>query len=349
MIEVDGSMGYGQLLRSLISLSALTLKPVKITNIRKGRPKPGLMPQHLMGVKVAGEFCNATIGGLELHSMEVEFAPKSFNITDKRIDIGTAGSIPLLLQSLTPILVFSEKPTNLEIVGGSAGLGSPTIEFVKYVNYPLLSKFGLPLPEVEVARQGFYPRGQGLVRIKFHPVKKLKSIDLTDPGKIMSIRGVSVAGSLPSHIAERQANSAKRILTDNGFGDVGIRVQTVTTASPGTSITLWAECENTVLGADRIGKMGFPAEKVGESVALDLVSSIGSKAALDKYMSDQILPFLALGDSESKITVEKITEHSIINIQAIERILPVKFEVKGNRGEFGEISVRGIGLENKNL
>lgn len=349
MIEIDGSIGYGQLLRSLISLSVLTSKPVKITNIRKGRPKPGLMPQHLMGVKVAGEFCDAEITGLELYSTEVGFAPKSFNVTDKRIDIGTAGSIPLLLQTLTPILIFSKKPVNLEIVGGSAGLGSPTIEFVKYVKYPLLSKFGLPMPEVEIIRHGFYPRGHGLVRIKFHPVEKLKSINMTDPGKVLSIRGVSVVGSLPSHIANRQANAAKKALTDRGLGDVEIDVQPVATASPGTSITLWAVCENTVLGADSIGKKGFPAEKVGENVALGLINSIESRAALDKYMSDQILPFLALGDSESKITVEKVTEHCITNIKVIEKILPVKFEVKGNRGETGEISVRGIGFESKNL
>jgi len=91
MIEIDGSIGYGQVLRTAIALSCLTLKPIRIFNIRKGRPKPGLMAQHLMGVKIAGEFCNAEIKGLKLYSTEVEFSPKSFNVSDKKIDIGTAG------------------------------------------------------------------------------------------------------------------------------------------------------------------------------------------------------------------------------------------------------------------
>ncbi len=58
MITIDGSIGGGQLLRTAVSLSALTGEAVKITNIRKGKAegKPGLRPQHLMGIKVLGEF-----------------------------------------------------------------------------------------------------------------------------------------------------------------------------------------------------------------------------------------------------------------------------------------------------
>ncbi|MBU5688196.1 MAG: RNA 3'-phosphate cyclase, partial [Candidatus Aenigmarchaeota archaeon] len=37
MIHIDGSLGGGQMLRSAITLSALTGKGVKITNIRKGK------------------------------------------------------------------------------------------------------------------------------------------------------------------------------------------------------------------------------------------------------------------------------------------------------------------------
>ncbi|HMX12280.1 MAG TPA: RNA 3'-terminal phosphate cyclase, partial [Burkholderiaceae bacterium] len=49
MISIDGSQGEGggQVLRSALTLSLATGLPVALHNIRAGRPKPGLMRQHL--------------------------------------------------------------------------------------------------------------------------------------------------------------------------------------------------------------------------------------------------------------------------------------------------------------
>lgn len=326
MITIDGYIGYGQLLRTSITLSALTLKPVKIINIRKNRPKPGLQAQHLTGVKIAGEFTNAEIKDLKLHSTEIEFIPKSHSIISRKIDIGTAGSIGLLLQTLTPLLIFADKEITLDIIGGTFGLGSPTIHFLQHVTFPLLNKMGLPLPEIEIIREGVYPKGQGEVKITFHPIEKLNSIKLVERGKIKSIKGISVVGSLPEDIAKRQANSAKKSLIEHGYPDAQIEKKVVDTASPGTSITLWAECENSVLGADTIGAIGKSAEKVGEEAALELIKSLESNAALDKWMSDQIIPFLALAKN-SEVKVEELTEHCRTNMLVTEKMLDVKFDV----------------------
>ncbi len=336
MITIDGSIGYGQVLRTSIALSAITLKPVKVINIRRGREKPGLMPQHLMGVRIAGELCNAQIKGLGLGSTEIEFIPKELNVTDRKIDIGTSGSIGLLLQTLTPLMIFSDKETVLEIKGGTSGLGCPSIEFLKYVTFPVLSKLGIPQPEIEIVRQGFYPKGNGLVRIKFYPVKKLKSVNLLERGKVKTIKGVSIAGSLPKHVADRQSNTAKNTLGDY---DVSISSTNVNTLSLGTSITLWAECESSILGSDNIGKRGVPAERIGEECAKELIASIESKAALDKYMADQILLFLALADGKSEITVEKITDHVKTNIKVIEQMLGTKAAIEDTRIIIGGSSV----------
>ncbi|MEM5772622.1 MAG: RNA 3'-terminal phosphate cyclase [Candidatus Aenigmatarchaeota archaeon] len=338
MILIDGSEGWGQVLRTSIALAALTLKPIKVINIRASRPKPGLMPQHLMGIKVAAEFCDAEVFGLEYGSMEVEFKPRKLDVKDKTIDIGTAGSISLLLQTLTPMLAFAKKQVSLEIIGGTAGLGSPTIEFLQHVTFPILSKLSLPLPEIEVLKQGFYPRGGGRVKITFRPTKLLTSVNLTNPGKVLAIKGISVAGSLPESIALRQAEAAKQALskiTEN----IQIQHYSAATYSQGTSITLWAETENSILGSDNLGKRGVRAEDIGREAAQALIKSIESKAALDKFMSDQIIPFLALAHGKSSVTVEEITQHCLSNISVCEKILGCKFSVdKANK----RIEVEGI-------
>ncbi|MEM5797712.1 MAG: RNA 3'-terminal phosphate cyclase [Candidatus Aenigmatarchaeota archaeon] len=330
MITIDGSIGYGQVLRTSIALSALTLKPVKIINIRKNRPKPGLQAQHLAGVKIAGEFTNAEIKGLKLHSTEVEFIPKSHNIRSRKIDIGTAGSIGLLLQTLTPLLVFAEREVTLDIIGGTAGLGAPTVQYIQHVTFPVLNKLGIPLPEIEIIKEGFYPRGQGEVRITFHPVEKLNSVKMLERGEINSIKGISVVGSLPEDIAKREANSAKKTLVEHGYPDAQIEKKVVNTASQGTSITLWAECENSVLGADTLGERGKPAEKVGKECADELIKSLNSRAALDKWMSDQIILFLALAKGKSEVMVEEITDHCRSNILVTEKILDIRFDIDEN-------------------
>lgn len=340
MILIDGSEGWGQVLRTSIALSALTLKPVKIINIRASRPKPGLMAQHLTGIKIAAEFCNAETSGLQYGSMEVEFKPKELEIKNKTIDIGTAGSISLLLQTLTPMLAFADKKVTLEIIGGTAGLGAPTIEFVKYVTFPILSKLNLPLPEIEVLKQGFYPRGGGRVRITFTPTKLLNYINLTNPGKLLSINGISIAGSLPEAVAFRQAEAAKSFLT-NFCDKINISYFSTPTYSQGTSITIWAETENSILGADNLGRKGVRAEDIGIEVARELLKSIQSNAALDKFMADQIIPFLALAHGKSSVTVEEITQHCVSNISVCEKILGCKFSLdKKNR----RIEVEGIGF-----
>jgi len=342
MITVDGAEGFGQVLRTAVGLSALTLQPIKVTNIRTTRPRPGLMPQHMKGIEIAAEFCDADVEGLQFGSTEIEFVPKKLDIKDKRIDIGTSGSIPLLLQTLIPILIFNDRRVSLEIIGGTAGLGSPTIEYIKHITFPVLNKVGVPPPTIETIKQGFYPRGGGIVQIVIEPVMKLRATNLIDQGDVLEIKGISIAGSLPEDIAVRQADSAKNILTNKGMKNISIETASMNTYSQGTSITLWAECQNVIVGSDNIGRRGVRAEDVGREAAQELINSIQSNTALDKHMADQIIPFLALAEGKSVIKVEEITQHCITNIYVCEQLLKCKFKVdKLNK----RIEVEGIGLK----
>ena len=70
MIEVGGSFGSGggQILRTACALSAVTKKPCRVFNIRSGRPKPGLMTQHLLGIQALSRLSNGRLEGDELES-----------------------------------------------------------------------------------------------------------------------------------------------------------------------------------------------------------------------------------------------------------------------------------------
>lgn len=58
-----------------MSLSAVTGEDVRVTNIRKNRPKPGLKAQHIKAIETAALLCNADVTGLSIGSTDITFSP----------------------------------------------------------------------------------------------------------------------------------------------------------------------------------------------------------------------------------------------------------------------------------
>ena len=110
MIEIDGSCGEGggQILRSSLSLSALTGREMRVTNIRAKRRKPGLMRQHLTCVKAVAEISGGSTCGAEISSQELVFSPGKLRAGDYRFAVGSAGSAVLIAQTVLPLLLHAE-------------------------------------------------------------------------------------------------------------------------------------------------------------------------------------------------------------------------------------------------
>jgi len=144
-LNIDGSFGEGggQIIRSSLTLSCITKKPIHLKNIRIKRKKPGLRPQHLTAIKLLGKICNANIRGLKIGSTSIEFIPN--DVEDKILeeDIGTAGSISLILQALIPVVTFSRKKLQLSIKGGTDVPWSPTSYYTKQVLFEVYSRMGI--------------------------------------------------------------------------------------------------------------------------------------------------------------------------------------------------------------
>ena len=327
MITIDGGQGEagGQILRTAIALSAITKKSVKITNIRKARCNPGLAQQHLTGVKIAGEFCNAKVAGLKIGSTEVEFDPGEIIYEDKKIDIGTAGSIALLLQTLTPILIFTDKKITLDITGGTDVKWSPSMLYYKHVFWEHLKMMGVSV-DVDILKYGFYPRGGGRVKITFNPFKVLKPVNLTDRGEFVRVDvwGVASEQLKRANVVERMVESFEKNIGEKITHRTALYVPSL---SPGCSLHAHAHYTNAKLGATALGELKKPAEKIGEEVAAELKTSMQSNAAVDKFMTDQLLPFMALANGKSSAKVEEITDHCKTNISICERMLGCKFAI----------------------
>ncbi len=337
MIEIDGSYGEGggSVLRIATALSAVTSKPVHVTNIRSGRPKPGLMAQHMNAVKAVADLSNASVEGLEIGSTEITFYPESLSGGTYKIDVGTAGSISLILQAFMIPAVFAVGPVKIRITGGTDIRWAPSVDYVVNVKLPILRLMGYNA-HVDIIQRGYYPRGGGILELEVDPITRLKPLNVSDL-TFDGIYGISNSVNLPIHIAERQAQSAKNMLRDEGYKSEIIIENSQNAIGPGSSIFLWTNGLTPVSGS-ALGEPGKKAEKVGYEAAKKILYHISRKSAIDKYMGDQLIPYMALAGN-SNIKTAELTQHALTNIHITEKFINKKFRVDGCIGEIAEIRV----------
>ncbi|MDD3621312.1 MAG: RNA 3'-terminal phosphate cyclase [Methanofollis sp.] len=295
MLEIDGSMGEGggQVVRTAVALAALTGTPLRLTRIRAGRPKSGLAAQHCTAVRAVALACGAEMEGCAVGSTELTFLPGDLRRTEGEIAIGTAGSIPLVLQAWLPVALATGGSITLS--GGTEVQKSPTIDYCARVLLPVLQAHGAKV-RIEVLNRGYFPRGGGRVRVTVEP-STLRPLDLDTVPHHRGI--VSCSQGLPEHVAERQAAAAAAMLPD-------YPIEIVRTASPGTGTSVTAWCGPK--GGVALGKRGLPAEKVGRAAAQELLAALKTPGQVDVHLADQLLIYLALAGG--RYTAPALSSHA---------------------------------------
>jgi RNA 3'-terminal phosphate cyclase (ATP) len=354
MIEIDGSMGEGggQVLRTSLALAAVLRREVRVFNIRAGRAEPGLKAQHLTSVKALAEICSASSSGLQIGSTEFVFSPGEVKAGSFRFDVGTAGSVTLVLQTLMPLLPYAPGTVELEITGGTDVRWSPPIDYLRLVTLPLLAKMSVHA-SVLFSHRGHYPKGGGIVKLNANPTSALKNIVGAASGIVTSIDGISHSVKLPTRVAERQAASATRVIEQGGLPHPRIRIESSENGShigPGSGIVLCAETSTGGLfGSDSLGERGRPAETVGEDAAMKLVGELSSGAFLDRHMGDMIVPYVALAEGVSDLSISQITQHTLTNVKVAEQVTGVSFDPLPQVGMPGRLRVKGLGLRREEV
>lgn len=341
IIEIDGSFGEGggQILRTSLSLSCLLKKPFRIFNIRKGRKKPGLMPQHLTAVRMAQLISSAKVKGDEIGSTELYFEPQDIKPGEIFYDIGTAGSTMLVLQTVLPCLAFSGGKSNVILKGGTHVPMSPCYHYVERIFCKFLRRIGITL-SLAIEQYGFYPRGGGHIRAEIEPVKEIKPLKILEPGRLLRIEGISGVANLPLSIAERQKEA---FLKSISLLTVPAEIKTLSVKSPGqgTFIFIEAVYEDSVAGFSSLGERGKRAERVGEEAGEKLLRHLGTLKALDPNMADQIVLYMSLTDQTSEFSTSEITGHLITNLWVLKEFLDIEYSIDGKVGESGTIKIKG--------
>jgi RNA 3'-phosphate cyclase len=337
LIEVDGSLksGSGTILRLSVALASILGKPLHIYNIRQNRPQPGLRPQHLEAVLTAAKLCEAKVEGATPNSRELWFTPKEIKGGKFEAEIGTAGSIPMLLMTVLPIGIFAKNTVHLHISkGGTDVSNSPTINYVRNVFLPVLKRMGVNAA-ITVQKYGYYPKGMGEVTLTVEPCMKLQPLRVEEFGALKAVKGASVCTFLADRkVAERQAAAANNHLKVKGFtADIQIINDWSNPLQKGSSLVLWAETDKgALLGADAIGELKKTSEAVGVEAAEKLYVEISSKATVDVHLADMLVPYIALAKGSSAYLTRVISDHLETNIWLAQTLLGVKFKVEKVNG-----------------
>jgi RNA 3'-phosphate cyclase len=344
MVRIDGSHmeGGGQILRTALALSTLTGHPFRAERIRQNRPTAGLKPQHLSAIKALIRMSGARATGAAIGAAEIEFLPGNLTPGDYSLNIGTAGSVTLLLQALLLPCMFADGEMILRLGGGTDTRWSIPVDYFTHLILPVFRRFSGV--EVLGMQRGFYPRGQGALEVKIRPEprpvrlkdaaallaavrRRSPELDLSVRREVAGIQGVSVAASIleKARVAQRQAEAARDAL--GSALPVAIREEYCRSASPGTVITLWAVDRDgrALAGGDALGERGKPAEAVGCEAAQKLRHTLSTEAAVDVHLADNLIPLLALVGG--RIRTVGITDHIRANMYVCERFLDVRFKV----------------------
>lgn len=331
MVILDGSSGEGggQILRTALSLSLLTGRPFRITNIRANREKPGLRPQHLKAVESAAGLADCEVRGASVGSRDLTFRPSPYNSRDLTIDIGTAGSTSLVLHTLhLPVALRASQPVRLSLIGGTFNPKAPAYPFLENAWRSYMALLGLPVA-LAMPQAGFYPRGGGRLEAWVEPVAQadIQPLVLLERPPLTHIRGVAGVANLRPDIAARMRDRVLSRLNSHGLS-AEIELAEWPSPGQGAAISLVAEHEPILSAFVGLGERGKPAEVVADEAVDELLAYEGSAGAVDSFSADQLLLPLVFAPGRSEFTVADASLHLHTNAATIQAFLDRQIEIE---------------------
>jgi RNA 3'-terminal phosphate cyclase (ATP) len=344
VLEIDGSRysGSGTIVRQAVGLAALTGMAVRVVNARIKRPKPGLRRQHAQAVEAIRQLVKGTTEGATPGSREFVFQPGKPQASARYVwDIGSAGSTTALALAVLPVLAFAPSAVSIELHGGLFQDFAPSFYHMEHVLLPLLNRMGF-IVSMRMERPGYVPIGQGIWHLSATPGRnRLQPLNLDQAGVVKKIWGVALSSRLKERsVSDRMAETAKHAFSAAGYhADIQVMYDD-SALQAGACLAAFADLSSGArIGSDRAGAPRRSSEAIGKYVARQLLEDLQTGATLDRYASDQIVPFAALAAGESRFRIPRLSEHIESNAWLSREFLGAEIQIEGH-----ELVVNGVGF-----
>ena len=332
-MEIDGSFGEGggQIVRTAITLSCIMKQPIIIENIRKNRKNPGLKPQHLTALKILKKICNGDFDQLKIGATSLKFIPNEVQSLNLKENVGTAGSISLIIQVLIPVIAICKKKIKLTIIGGTDVLWSPTIDYTQMVLREAYARMGINC-SINVIKRGYYPKGGGIIELEVLPSEKINPIVL-NTRKTKNVKLICTFSKLATELINNQINYIERKLIENNF-TVENQVKEESALDSGSSLLISSIDNNSVIGIDSL------FNKKTKKFDLDLDKFIQNKYGVDEQLADMLVLPASLATGMTIFQVDNISKHLETNLFVASKITGCKYGIGKLSEEIGRASCR---------
>ncbi|MCB9626611.1 MAG: RNA 3'-terminal phosphate cyclase [Sandaracinaceae bacterium] len=336
--HIDGSQGEGggQVLRTSLALSAITGTPVRVTRVRAGRSKSGLLRQHLTALRAAAEISGARVEGDELGSQTLRFTPGRVRAGRYHFAVGTAGSACLVCQTVLPMLLMADGPSEVVFEGGTHAMGAPSFDFFARVFVPLLRRMGAEL-EVTLERHGFYPAGGGRFVLRVQPVRAWTPLSLVEPAPLRVTGLTALVANLPFVVAQRELAHAGDAL---GVPAELRRGMGVKSPGPGNVLMVELASEHGTEQVTAFGRRGVSAEAVAQGAVVETEALLRAGVSVGPHLADQLLLPMALAGGGALRTTP-LTLHSRTNLAVIQQFMPLSISDEADGSGVTTLTLRG--------
>lgn len=347
MISIDGSIGEGggQVVRSALALAAVTGQSLMIENIRGGRAKPGLLRQHLAGLRAITQICNAETSGDSLGSSTLCFCPKEIAGGDYDFQVGSAGSAVLVAQTILPALMRASQRSAVRIGGGTHAAWAPPFEFFDRCYLPLVNRMGGSVIAT-IRSHGFYPAGGGEIVLQVEPTTTMSGIDLRHREGELRRRVIALVAQVPGGVAARECRRIERSLA--WPSEVSQIVNVQRSGGPGNAVMIECRYDNVTELMVGYGTRGVRAERIAGAVAKEAKRYLSSDAPVGEYLCDQLLLIAGMAAADwsvggsgatSCFKTGPLSKHSRTQIEILRRFLSIEVRVDERPGGSCEVTV----------
>ncbi len=332
-IKINGAFGEGggQIIRSAITLSCIIKQPIHIENIRKNRKVPGLKQQHLTAIKILKKISNSKVFGDEIGSTELKFIPGKIKSSKLFEDVGTAGSISLILQVLIPIVSVSQKKLELIIRGGTDVQWSPTMYYTQYILREAYSRMGIKF-SFELKKRGYYPKGNGEINLEINP-SCVRAISLSKR-KTNQTKIVCTFSKISIEKIKNEIKKIREKITNENYV-VEVEIKEQKALDSGASLLVYSIDENSIIGVDGL------FDKKMQKFDIDVDGFLENQLAVDENLADMLVVPASLAKGKTTFQVKKITKHLETNLFVTSKITGCKYGIGKVFNGF-EVIIEGI-------
>src|SRR5262249_47980429 len=326
-VEIDGSRGEGggQILRTSLALSAITQRPLKMRKIRAGRAKPGLRRQHLACVEAAARLCSARVRGADIGRQSLDFDPGPIATEHIAIDIGSAGSTTLVVQTILVAAIAGGRSLRASIKGGTHNPLAPSFDFLERVFAPHLRGMGADVA-LTLDQYGFAPAGGGKLRVEINP-SALSPIAIERAGPIAARKAIAITAQLPTHVADRELGVVR-----DRLGLLPDECEHREIPKGGPANVLMIEIDRTTSReiVTVFGEKGRRAELVATRACDEVAASLAADVPVGHHLADQLLLPMAVAGG-GRFRADTLSLHATTNIDTIREFLdvPIRIEPDG--------------------